>query len=169
MPILRSFAVITAATIAVTTVLALASCRAPAPYEPGIERQSESGAAASGSTTAQPAAREFRLGGASSTLVAQAHSSLAAGDYAAATATLERALRIEPANPLLWIELGRVHETSGNYRLADSMARKAAMLAAGDPAAESAAWSLLAEALHAQGRPQEADAAARRATQPTRP
>ena len=41
-------------------------------------------------------------------LVAQAHAQAAGGDYGQAAATLERALRIEPDNPLLWIELGRV-------------------------------------------------------------
>jgi len=56
----------------------------------------------------------FALGPASSALVAQAHAQTSAQDYALAAATIERALRIEPGNPLLWIELGRI-------RLRDSL------------------------------------------------
>jgi len=169
MRLLQSLGLVTAVAIAGAAVLSLASCRLPGPYEPGAGPQPESTPAASGPAPAQPVPREFKLGSAASALVTQARSSVATGDYATATATLERALRIEPANPLLWIELGQVHQRAGNYRLADSMARRAVTLAAGDSRAESAAWRLLAEALRAQGKPQEADAAARRATQTTDP
>jgi len=80
-----------------------------------------------------------------------------------ATATVERALRIEPDNPLLWIELGRIRQSEGNAAQADSMARKALALAGGDPYVQEAAWRLIAESLRARGRNQEASEAERRA------
>ena len=78
-------------------------------------------------------------------------------------ATLERALRIEPENPLTWIELGRVQLASGNAAQADSMGHKALGLASGDPNAQSAAWRLIADSLIARGRNQEASTASARA------
>jgi penicillin-binding protein 1B len=42
-----------------------------------------------------------------------------------ATVSLERALRIEPNNPLLWIEMGRLRMDQRNYAQAESMGRKA--------------------------------------------
>jgi tetratricopeptide (TPR) repeat protein len=86
----------------------------------------------------------------------QAHAQAGAGEYIAAGATLERALRIEPDNPLLWVELGRVQLGEGNGAQAASMGRKALALATGDPAAQASAWRLIADSLHAQGRTPEA-------------
>ena len=81
----------------------------------------------------------------------------------AATATLERALRIEPDNPLLWIELGRLRLRENNAAQANGMGRKALALATGDPLAQSSAWRLIADALKAQGRNQEASEAEQKA------
>lgn len=103
-----------------------------------------------------PPARQFRLGAAASALVAQSHAQAGSGEYAAAGATLERALRIEPDNPLLWVELGRVQLSQGNAGQAGGMGRKALALATGDPAAQASAWRLIADSLHAQGRTPEA-------------
>ena len=103
-----------------------------------------------------PPPKQFRLSAASSALVAQAHTQTAGGDFGQAAATLERALRIEPDNPLLWIELGRARLGENNPTQADAMGRKALALATGDPAAQSAAWHLIADAMRAQGRNEEA-------------
>jgi len=100
--------------------------------------------------------RQFHLGSAATALVTQAHARAAAGDYPAAAATLERALRIEPENPLTWIELARVQLASGNAAQALNMAHKALGLAAGDPSAQSAAWRLIADSLRGLGRNEEA-------------
>jgi len=83
--------------------------------------------------------------------VTQAHQQARSGDTAQAAATLERALRIEPENPLVWIELGRVRVAENNPAQADAMGRKALTLAGGDPAAQSSAWHLIADALRARG------------------
>jgi Flp pilus assembly protein TadD len=98
--------------------------------------------------------------------VGQAHSQTAAGEYSTAAATIERALRIEPENPLLWIELGKVREAEGNHAQAEAMARKALVVAGSDTRAQSAAWRLIAETLRARGRVSEAREADTRASQP---
>jgi uncharacterized protein HemY len=103
--------------------------------------------------------RENHLSPATRSLVTQAHTLLAHGDIDGASATLDRALRIEPSNPLLWIELGRVRLVDGNAHQAEVCARKALALASGDPAAQGQAGRVLADALRAQGRNQEAQQA----------
>jgi predicted Zn-dependent protease len=88
--------------------------------------------------------------------VTQAHTQAGGGDYGQAAATLERALRIEPDNPLLWIELGRVRLGTNNAAQADAMGRKALALATGDAGAQAGAWRLIADSLRALGRNPEA-------------
>jgi Tfp pilus assembly protein PilF len=95
--------------------------------------------------------KQFHLGPAASALVGQAHQQAAGGDTTQAAATLERALRIEPENPLVWIELGRVRLAANNAAQADAMGRKALTLASGDAAAQSSAWRLIADSLRARG------------------
>jgi tetratricopeptide (TPR) repeat protein len=113
---------------------------------------------------AAPAARTYALSPATESLVAQARSQSQQGAHAAAAGTVERAIRIEPDNPLLWIELGRVRLAEGNAAQAESLGRKAALLASGDARAESTAWKLVAESLQARGRTAEAMEAEARAT-----
>jgi tetratricopeptide (TPR) repeat protein len=111
----------------------------------------------------RPPPKQYHLGAASSALVAQAHKQMSGGDFGLAAATIERAMRIEPDNPLLWIELGRVRYTAGDYGQADSMGRKALALAAGDPQAQASAWRLIADSLRSRGRNEEAADADKRA------
>ena len=59
--------------------------------------------------------------------------------------------RIEPDNPLVWIEYGRVELGAGDAAQADGMGRKALQLATGDPSAQAAAWHLIADSLRARG------------------
>jgi Flp pilus assembly protein TadD len=149
-------------------LVVLAACslagrsRNPSSAVPGSETPAEGSAAPTAPAPREPA-RQYRLGGAASALVSQAHARAAAGDYPAATATLERALRIEPDNPLAWTELGRVQLASGNAAQADSMGHKALSLAGGDPSAQAGAWRLIADALRVRGRNEEAAAASARA------
>jgi Flp pilus assembly protein TadD len=146
---------------ALLAAIVVAACATPAPAPSGSRPGTAvpGAATAGGSATPAPqpappaaAARQFHLGPAASALVAQAHTQAGSGEFAAAGATLERALRIEPGNPLLWIELGRVQMGEGNAAQADGMGRKALALATGDPAAQSAAWHLIADSLRARGR-----------------
>ncbi|HXY75368.1 MAG TPA: tetratricopeptide repeat protein [Steroidobacteraceae bacterium] len=112
---------------------------------------------------APPPHHQFQLGPAASALVAQSHTQAKGGDTAQAGATLERALRIEPDNPLLWIELGRLQLQENNAAQADAMGRKALALASGDASAQASAWRLIADSLRVRGRNQEAADAERRA------
>ena len=95
--------------------------------------------------------------------MSQAHTQAAAGNYAVAAGSIERALRIEPTNPLLWIELGKVRQAEGNYAQAENLGRKALSLATGDVRTQSSAWRLIAEALRARGKAPEAQEAQERA------
>ena len=81
---------------------------------------------------------------------------MARGDLDGASSTLDRALRIEPNNPLLWIELGRLRLAEHDAHQAESCGRKALALASGDRGAQAQAGRLLADALRAEGRNQEA-------------
>jgi len=97
-------------------------------------------------------------------LVGQAQTQLASKNFAVAASSIERALRIEPDNPLLWIELGKVRQAEGNYVQAENMARKAVSMASNAPRAQSAAWSLIAESYRARGKNNEAREADARAS-----
>jgi tetratricopeptide (TPR) repeat protein len=151
----------------------LAGCQLPSPYRAAPPAQpptvrapatpgstaAPAGAAASAGPpqdTAQPVQREFRLGVAAQSLVTQARAQLARGDLQAASAALDRALRIEPSNPLLWIEMARLGLAADDGRQAEGYARKALSLAGSDRRARSYAGRALADALRAQHRDQEA-------------
>jgi predicted Zn-dependent protease len=103
-----------------------------------------------------PPARENHLSAATRSLVTQARTQVAHGDLPAASSTLDRALRIEPNNPLLWIELGRLRLAESDAHQAEGCGRKALALASGDRIAQAQAGRLLADALRGQGRNQEA-------------
>ena len=154
------------------SVLAVSACAMSGSGEsrPGA---GPAGGAAAGSAQPPPPApsatapatrpRQFRLGAATSALVAQAHQQENGSDYDQAAATLERAVRIEPDNPLVWIELGRVQLGENNAAQADGLGRKALTLATGDPAAQASAWHLIADAARARGRTAQAYDADRKA------
>jgi tetratricopeptide (TPR) repeat protein len=103
-----------------------------------------------------PAPRENSLSPATRSLVTQARTLITHGDFDGASATLDRALRIEPNNPLLWIERGRLRLAESDAHQAEGCGRKALALASGDPNAQRQSGRLLADALRAQQRNQEA-------------
>jgi hypothetical protein len=103
-----------------------------------------------------PPPRENHLSPATRSLVTQARTQLARGDLDGASSTLDRALRIEPGNPLLWIERGRLRLAENDPRQAEGCGRKALALASGDRSTEAQAGRLLADALRAQQRNPEA-------------
>ncbi len=128
-------------TLVLVSCAALAGCTtAPFGYpspQPGPSTRAPGGSARP--PEAEPAPRT----NASAALLEQGKEARAAGRYAEATATLERALRIDPNNPLLWIELAEIKAADGDRAQAREMARKALTLAAGDRAIESRARRLL--------------------------
>jgi tetratricopeptide (TPR) repeat protein len=69
---------------------------------------------------------------ASDALVAQSRAQRAAGSVPAAKASLERALRLDPNNAEIWIELGELELSVGNRAQAATMARKALTLTGRD-------------------------------------
>lgn len=113
----------------------------------------------------RPRVEPAKLSPASQALVTQAQAQRQRGDLPGATVSLERALRIEPRNPLLWIEMGRLRMDQRNYAQADAMGRRALSFAVGDARTQSAAWTLIAESLRARGRNPEAQEATDRASE----
>ena len=103
-----------------------------------------------------PPPHENRLSPATSSLVTQARALVSRGDLDGASSTLDRALRIEPNNPLVWIELGRLRLAESDAHQAEGCGRKALALASGDRGTQAQAGRLLADALRAQRRNQEA-------------
>lgn len=80
---------------------------------------------------------------ASLTLLEQSRAQRAAGSLPAARASLERALRIDPNNAVLWLELGELELQTGNPAQAATMARKAMTLAGRDARLTARAERLL--------------------------
>ncbi len=96
-------------------------------------------------------------------LLERAHSQNAAGEFEQAGASLERALRIEPHNALLWQELARVRLDSGLYRQAESLAAKSNGFAAGDRTLQGENWRIIGQARSGLGDYRGAQAAFDRA------
>jgi len=148
---------------ALAAALVLSACRAPPPPRasppapaprPYAEPQ-DSAPLPSAPHGAQPP-RENHLSPATRSLVTQARTAIAHGDLDGASATLDRALRIEPGNPLLWIERGKLRLAENDAHQAEGCGRKALSLAGGDRAAQAQAGRVLVDALRAEGRNQEA-------------
>jgi len=149
----------------------LSACAAPAPFAPSVTPGEEQRPGSVESAPVQPggteganapsvapetAPRERTLSAASRALINQSHTQLAAGNDALAAATLERALRIEPDQPLLWLELAKVRQEEGNAAQAENLARKALSMAVGDGATQAAAWRVIAQSYRVRGRNPEA-------------
>lgn len=92
-------------------------------------------------------------------LVNQADQQTAAGQLPAADTTLERALRIEPRNPVLWQKLAQVRLAEGEYGQAENMAAKSNALAPERRRLRVENWRIIGEARQALGDPQGAQAA----------
>ena len=76
-------------------------------------------------------------------LLEQSRAARAAGNYGQASATTERALRIDPNNAALWLELGEIALATGETKQAETLARKALSLAADDRSVTAQAERLL--------------------------
>ncbi len=107
----------------------------------------------------RPRTAPAALSPASRALVGQAQAQRQKGDLPGATVSLERALRIEPSNPLLWIEMGRLRMDQRNYPQAENMGRKALSMSVGDDRTQAAAWQLVGDSLKARDKNPQAQAA----------
>jgi predicted negative regulator of RcsB-dependent stress response len=84
-------------------------------------------------------------------LLNKAQHQSAAGRLDEARASLERALRIEPHNPVLWQELARVRLDQGQYRQAENLAAKSNVLAGTDQYLQAKNWRIIGEARSRRG------------------
>jgi Flp pilus assembly protein TadD len=92
------------------------------------------------------------LPSASRALLEQSRSGRASGSYAAAASSVERALRIDPNNAALWVELGEIKLDENDPVQAQMMARKALTLAGSDQNVVARAHRLVDRAACVSGR-----------------
>lgn len=71
------------------------------------------------------------------------------GDLEAAAASLERAIRIDPRNPVLWYHLATVRLSQGDSQAAEQLAAKSNSLASGNTVQQARNWQLIARARRA--------------------
>jgi len=79
-------------------------------------------------------------------LVKEAEKNSQAGDFESAVSTIERALRIEPRSPVLTYKLAQLRLKQSKPRLAEDLAKKAALLSAHDKSLKRQSWLLISEA-----------------------
>ena len=84
-------------------------------------------------------------------LMESARADAAAGRLSTAAASIERALRIEPRNPRLWQELGRVRLQQAQFAQAENMAARSNSFAGSDNALRAENWRLIAQSREARG------------------
>ncbi len=73
------------------------------------------------------------------------------GNIESATTTIERAIRIEPRNATLYYKLALLRLKQSKPRLAEDLAKKAALLASDDTQLKKHSWLLVARAREVQG------------------
>lgn len=84
-------------------------------------------------------------------LLSKASAQSTAGQLPEASASLERALRIEPRNPSLWQALARIRLEQGQYRQAENLAAKANSLVVADGVLRKENWRIIGQARTKQG------------------
>lgn len=98
-------------------------------------------------------------------LIKQGDQATAAGQPQRALDWLERAQRISPGAPGVYLALARAHAAMAHYRQAQQLVFKALSLAGDDASARVSAWSLMADIRHAAGDASGAAAARNKAAQ----
>jgi tetratricopeptide (TPR) repeat protein len=99
---------------------------------------------------------------ATASLLAAAASERANKNFDNAITYLERAVRIDPRNSTLWVELSNAHLANNDLNAANQHVRKAIALAGSDPVLLRQAWLQLADIREAEGNMSEARAIRRR-------
>ena len=84
-------------------------------------------------------------------LLQKSQNQSSAGRWESAGASLERALRIEPRNPVLWQKLARVRLEQENYPQAENLAAKSNSLAGGDQGLRAENWRIIGQARSKRG------------------
>ncbi len=96
-------------------------------------------------------------------LLQKSQSQSSAGQWDAASASLERALRIEPRNPVLWQRLARLRLDQGDYPQAENLAAKSNSLAGTDKRLRAENWRIIGQSRSKRGDQAGARAAFERA------
>lgn len=96
-------------------------------------------------------------------LTAKARQQMKSGELEHAFSTLERAIKIDPLDPVPWHMLAGIQLKKGNMDQAEQFARKSNLLAKNNKDLRSQNWLIIAEALKEKGFNKEAEAALRRA------
>jgi predicted Zn-dependent protease len=84
-------------------------------------------------------------------LIEVARTDAAAGRFANAAASMERAIRLDPRNAHLWQELARLRLKQGEYAQAEHVALRSNALTRGDEALRMENWNIIAQARAARG------------------
>lgn len=84
-------------------------------------------------------------------LTEEAEAAGKAGEWDLAAATLERAIRIQPRDPMLWHRLAEARLQQGQFQVAEDLAKKSNVFAGGDPEMARRNWRLIAQARGRKG------------------
>ncbi|MEK6749418.1 MAG: tetratricopeptide repeat protein [Pseudomonadota bacterium] len=84
-------------------------------------------------------------------LLDEAQAKLEQGQLDAAVAIIERSLRIDPRNPLLWLKFAQIRLKQRKPALAEQLANKSLALAAGSRSVVTESWRVILEARAARG------------------
>ncbi len=93
----------------------------------------------------------------------KAKEEMKAGEMDHAFSTLERALRINPNDPVIWNMLAEIQLKRDNAEQAEQLARKSNLLVGKDKPLRRKNWLIIAQALEKKGLTKEAETAKRRA------
>ena len=144
--------------------------RRPAPvedeglsYRPEMDERRGTPVRLASTSPQRSSVQRKKTGSAAMSLLSTAERQERAGQLTTAAATLERALRIEPRNPVLLSRLARVRFSQGQHQRAISFASKSNGLAGGNYILKRNNWSLIAKAKRAMGDEFGAQQAGRRA------
>ena len=84
-------------------------------------------------------------------LLGRARQASKSGQLHRAESLLERAIRIEPRNPVLWHYMAKIHLYRGRLDKAEGLAAKSNSLAGKDPNLRADNWRIIAHARQARG------------------
>lgn len=153
--------ILSVAAIGVACVLAGACTGTPAPRSVPVEERIDPGSAAPATGPEQPTApaatpapdQEEKSPPAPAVvaLLAESDRRLGSGQPESAAASIERALRIAPAEPVLWYRLARIRYRQGRWSETETLARKSISLSAETDELVSANWFLIAAARERSG------------------
>ena len=96
-------------------------------------------------------------------LAKQAETQANQGDYSSAAAKLERAIRIEPSNPSLYLRLAHIRNSQQRWVQAEQIARKGLIYSQSKPHLQKGLWLVIAESQEQRGLKEQAKASRQQA------